>query len=169
LRQELLRGDRIKKRAFLWAVLLLFTTVAIVVILVPPGGKAKFETSLAIFPPSFTLQSGQSTTLTAALTFGGSPLANKTISWSATTGFVSPSNGTTDASGQVSITYTVPSIAAHTSITASFAGDAEYLAIEASSSGVITLPPEGQLEVHFIAMSGKEMPSTSKRLPATTC
>jgi hypothetical protein len=99
--------------------------------------------NLSIDPSSFVLESGGSRTLTATLTSSGSPLDGKTISWAATSGSVSPSTGTTDASGQASVTYTAPTVTASTTvtITASFAGDATYLSSEATSAGT-ALPQE---------------------------
>ncbi len=99
-------------------------------------------TSLSISPPSFTLQSGGSTTLTATLYDDENVgLADKLINWSATSGSVSPSSDTTDSYGQVSVTYTAPSVTAQTSvtITASFAGDDEYQESSGTSSGTITV------------------------------
>ena len=103
-------------------------------------------TSLTIFPSKFALYpgySGQVQSLVATLRDGNNPLPNKTITWSATSGSVNPSSGTTDASGQVSVVYTAPTVTAETSqvtIAASFAGDNQYLASSATSSGIPAVP-----------------------------
>ena len=83
-------------------------------------------TSLSVSPSSFTLGPGQTQTLTATLTAGGTPLPGRTVSWSATAGSVSPSSGLTDSSGRVTAVYTAPDTPTTATITASFAGDAEY-------------------------------------------
>jgi parallel beta-helix repeat protein len=102
-------------------------------------------TALAITPLSFTLQSGNSTTLTATLKDNANnPLANKTISWSKTAGSLLPTSGTTNSSGQVSVTYTAPTVTTQTSVTvtASFAGDNQYQSSSGLSSGTITAENE---------------------------
>lgn len=98
----------------------------------------KNTTTLSISPSSFTREPDSSTILTATLTSDGTPLAGKTIAWSATRGAVSPTSGTTDSSGQISVTYIAPSYETTDSITARFAGDTQYLASSGNSSGSIT-------------------------------
>jgi hypothetical protein len=83
-------------------------------------------TSLSVSPSSFTLGPGQTQTLTATLTADGTPLPGRTVSWSATAGSVYPSSGLTDSSGRVTAVYTAPDTPTTATITASFAGDAEY-------------------------------------------
>ena len=103
-------------------------------------------TSLTISPSRFALfpgYSGQVQSLTATLRAGNNPLSNKKITWSATAGSVSHSSSTTDALGQVSIYYTAPTVTVETSqvtITASFAGDAQYQASGENSLGIPAIP-----------------------------
>jgi len=94
-------------------------------------------TSLSISPSNFTVKYGETKTLTATLTSGGSPLAGKTISWSAISGSVYPWSSTTDYWGKASTTYTAPSYETSATITASFAGDSQYKASSNSSSGTV--------------------------------
>jgi WD40 repeat protein len=107
----------------------------------------KISTILSISPPSFTVQSGESITLTATLRdYTGDPLAGKLVFWTAPTevenigippvAFV----GMTDSFGQTSITYTAPDVTAETrvKVTASFAGDDDYLGSGGTSTGTIT-------------------------------
>jgi hypothetical protein len=97
-------------------------------------------TTLAVSPASFTLESGQGTTLTATLTSDGTPLAGKTVTWTRTAGALSAASGTTDSSGQVSVTYTAPAVSTQTTVTvtASFAGDNQYQSSSGNSSGTVT-------------------------------
>jgi uncharacterized repeat protein (TIGR01451 family) len=103
-------------------------------------------TSLTISPSRFALfpgYSGQVQSLTVTLRAGNNPLSNKTITWSVTAGSVSPSSGTTDALGQVSVVYTAPVVTAETSqvtITARFAGDAQYQTSSGTSLGIPAVP-----------------------------
>ncbi|MEM2619487.1 MAG: hypothetical protein QW356_08455, partial [Candidatus Hadarchaeales archaeon] len=90
-------------------------------------------TSLSISPSSFSLTLGGSQVLTATLTSGGVPLANKTVVWSATAGSVYPTSGVTDSYGRVSTTYTAPTSGTSATITASFQGDWECEPSSASS------------------------------------
>jgi uncharacterized membrane protein len=98
--------------------------------------------SLSIYPlrfPLFPGYSGQVQALTATLRAGSNPLSSKQITWSATAGSVSPSSGTTDAFGQVSVVYTAPTVTDETpqvTITASFAGDNLYQAGSGTSLGI---------------------------------
>jgi hypothetical protein len=114
----------------------------------------KIPTILSISPPSFTVQSGNPITLTATLKDMRenileveSLLAGKTISWTASTERenewtlpVALGSTVTDSSGQTSITYTAPEVTAETrvEITASFAGDDDYLGSSGFSTGTIT-------------------------------
>lgn len=103
----------------------------------PPG---VISTLLSISPSSFTLLSGDSTTLTATLTDNnGNPVSGKTITWTKQAGTLSAISGTTNSSGQVSITYTAPVVTTSMSvaITASFAGDDRYSSSTGSSTGTI--------------------------------
>jgi len=109
--------------------------------------SAKGVTFLTISPSRFALYpgySGQVKELTATLRDSNyNLLANKAITWSATAGSVSPSSGTTNALGQVSVVYTSPTVTAETpqvTITASFAGDAQYQASSGTSLGIIATP-----------------------------
>ncbi|MEM2619540.1 MAG: Ig-like domain-containing protein, partial [Candidatus Hadarchaeales archaeon] len=79
-----------------------------------------------ISPSSFSLTLGGSQVLTATLTSGGVPLANKTVVWSATAGSLYPTSGVTDSYGRVSTTYTAPTFGTSATIMASFEGDWEY-------------------------------------------
>jgi len=104
-------------------------------------------TTISIFPSSFTLQSGNSITLTAVLENENSnKLSGKTITWSDNAGAFSTTSGSTDSLGQVSVTYTAPSVTTQASatISASFAGDNHYEASSGSSSGTI-VPPEATI------------------------
>jgi len=116
-----------------------------------PSPLEPATSALIIIPSTFTLESGNSITLTATLTSGDNPLANKSITWSSTTGTISPQSGTTDSSGRVTVTYTAPTISTQTSvtITASFAGDAEYQASSGSSKGTVTVPPSAPRAAEF--------------------
>lgn len=117
------------------------------------------STTLSVTPTSFTVNSGQTQTLTATLTSDGTPLASKTVTWSATSGSVSSSSGTTDSSGQVSATYTAPTVAASTSvtITASFAGDSQYMA----SSGTPTCTVQVSVTFTFTKPDGSPLANTT--------
>jgi len=114
------------------------------------------STSLSIFPSCFALfpgYSGQVQSLIATLRDGNNnPLPNKTITWSAALVSVNPSSGTTDASGQVFVVYTAPTVTAGTSvtITASFAGDSQYRSSSATSSGI----PATQVSENISASAG---------------
>jgi hypothetical protein len=104
-------------------------------------------TTISIFPSSFTLQSGNSITLTAVLEDENSnKLSGKTITWSDNAGAFSTTSGSTDSLGQVSVTYTAPSVTTQASatISASFAGDNHYGVSSGSSSGAI-VPPEATI------------------------
>jgi hypothetical protein len=100
-------------------------------------------TTISIFPSSFTLPSGNSITLTAVLEDeNNNKLSGKTITWSDNAGAFSTTSGSTDSLGQVSVTYTAPSVTTETSatISASFAGDNHYGVSSGSSSGTIVPP-----------------------------
>jgi ribosomal protein L40E len=83
-------------------------------------------TTLTISPSVFQLATGGSTTLTATLTSGGSPLAGEMITWITTAGSVTPSSGTTDSQSRVTVTYTAPSYETVATVTASFASTGGY-------------------------------------------
>ncbi|MEW5995378.1 MAG: Ig-like domain-containing protein, partial [Candidatus Zixiibacteriota bacterium] len=70
--------------------------------------------SLVIVPSSFTIGSGENVVLTATLTFGGGPIAGRTISWSKTAGSLSPATSTTNSSGQATVTFAAPDVTAQT-------------------------------------------------------
>jgi len=111
-------------------------------------GTEPTQTTLSVSPPSFTLYSGQTQTLTATLKDeNNNPLANKTVAWTKSVGSLSATSGTTSSSGQVSVTYTAPNVTAQTSvtITASLAGDANYQSSSGTSSG--TINPRGTVGV----------------------
>ncbi len=95
------------------------------------------NTSISISPASFTYAAGSTTSLTATLTSGGSPLSGKTINWAATFGSVSPASVATDSSGRATATFTSPQQVTDltTRITASFSGDADYKSSSATSNG----------------------------------
>jgi len=118
--------------------------------------SVKQSTSLSIFPSYFTLfpgYSGQVQSIVATLKdANNNPLSNSTVTWSATSGSVNPSSSTTDASGQVSVFYTAPTVTAGTSvtITASFAGDNQYSSSSATSSGI----PATQVSESISASTG---------------
>ena len=103
----------------------------------------RLPTDLDLTPSTFTVSSENSLTLTVTLTSDDTPLAGKTILFTAILGSVSPNTGTTDSEGKVSVTYTAPKISVRTSATvnASFAGDLEYKASNASSSGTVEARP----------------------------
>jgi len=97
-------------------------------------------TGVTIEPASFTVESGKSMALTAVLQdFNGNLMTGRTIGWSAASGTVAPSSGTTDAEGQATCTYTAPLVCTDNSviITASFAGDESYRMASADSSGTL--------------------------------
>ncbi|KXA92664.1 hypothetical protein AKJ66_03725 [candidate division MSBL1 archaeon SCGC-AAA259E22] len=106
-----------------------------------PNAEAQLRdpTSLSLSPSSFTVKSGESITLTATLTSNGTPLDGKTLEFGTTNGSVSPTLGTTDSNGEVTITYTAPAISASesTTVTATFAGNTDYKSSSASASGTI--------------------------------
>jgi PGF-pre-PGF domain-containing protein len=99
--------------------------------------KTKEATALTISPPTFALNPGDWTTLTATLTSNGAPLAGKTITWSVSEGSVDSEHGTTDSQGEVSVTYIAPDYETEVTINASFTGDATFEANIGSSQGTI--------------------------------
>jgi len=104
----------------------------------------KIQVIMTISPGSFVLTSGKTTIFTATLTdSAGNPISNKTVSWDATAGSFSLTTSTTNSSGQVSAVYVGPNFSTSTQvvITASFAGDDEYLSDSASATG--TISPSG--------------------------
>lgn len=101
-------------------------------------------TSISISPADFTLESGESITLTATLKDNaGDPLVEKTVTWTATVGSLSPASGTTNSLGEVTTIYTAPTVTVETlvTVTASFAGDVDYGASQGNSTGTISPPP----------------------------
>ena len=122
-------------------------------------------TTLSISPSSFSVFFGGTQTLTATLTADENPLANKTITWTATTGNLSSASGTTNSSGQVSVTYTAPSVSISTMVTvsASFAGDNRYGSSGGSSSGTVspsTTPTTFQVVIIFRKPDGSPLANT---------
>ena len=111
------------------------------------GTVAKASTTLGISPPTFTVSSGESTTLTVTLNSGGSPLSGKSIGFTTTLGSVSPNVGTTDQEGRISITYTAPvvSIRNTTEVVAVFAGGLTHKTSSATASGTIEVDEEVQI------------------------
>ncbi len=121
----------------------------------------KLLTTLAVSPSSFAVKTTGDKSLTATLTSDGTPLQNKTITWSASQGSVSPSTGYTDSDGRMTVTYTAPDNETTVTVTASFAGDSAYQAGSVGSEGtvaqfvaVLTFSrPDGTpwrgLEVHY--------------------
>jgi hypothetical protein len=79
----------------------------------------------------------------------GAPLAGKPITWSTTNGSLSALSGTTNDSGQVTITFTAPEATVKTTVTvgASFAGDDEHKASENASIGVVFPPSATSLVI----------------------
>ena len=98
----------------------------------PPSGSydgptVKIQTTLTITPSSFNLVFNQPENFTATLTSNGNPLDNAVISWTAMYGSISPSSGTTDNEGKIRVIYLAPSKECTDTITASFAGDDQYV------------------------------------------
>lgn len=126
----------------------------------------KLLTTLTVAPSNFVLPVGGSTTLTTTLTSSGTPLAGKTINFSATAGSVSPSSAVTDSQGQITATYTALSQTGTAVIVASFAGDNGYAACSENSSCTICFAtltfctPDGSLltdtEIYYGLSSGQE-------------
>ena len=120
----------------------------------------RIPTTMTINPPEFTVASGQSVVLTVVLEdLQGKGLPEKRIVWnfgpdpphpmveeSTGIGTLSPSFGTTDSLGQMSITYTAPKASTQilVYISAHFAGDAAYQGSRALCEGVV-LPPEREI------------------------
>ena len=96
------------------------------------------STSLEVSPSNFSVLSSGTTALTATLTSGGTPLADKTITWTITAGSVDSLSGTTDSQGRVTITYTAPATEGSVAATASFAGDAQYAPSSGNANGAVT-------------------------------
>jgi len=107
-------------------------------------------TQLSISPEKFTMEPGQSITITAKLTSDGQPLAGKQIVFAATLGSVSPNVATTDENGEASVVYTAPRVSVRTTvtITASFLGDLRYKESTATCQGVI------EIQLPMISISG---------------
>lgn len=100
---------------------------------------SKIFTILAVSPSTFTVGSDNSITLTATLTSQSHPMVGRTINWEATAGAVHPETSTTDENGQVSVTYTAPSVTSYASVTISarYAGDENYETSSYDSTGTI--------------------------------
>ena len=102
------------------------------------GPSVGVISQLTITPATFTLQPGQSITLTAFLASNGNPLPGRLIMWDASFGTIDPSSGTTDSQGRVEVIYTAPDSKSEfwvargkppvDRVIASFAGDNQYLA-----------------------------------------
>lgn len=102
------------------------------------GALTPTKTTITVVPENFSIGSGKSVKLTAILQAGQNPLQGKGISWSATSGSVSPASGTTDSSGKVVITYFAPNerpanLPLSIAISASFAGSVLYTPSSADS------------------------------------
>jgi hypothetical protein len=107
--------------------------------LIPPSLLPE-PTEIAVAPVTFNIESRESTTLSATLRDStGNPVAGKTIAWSATSGTLTPTSGTTDQQGQAVATYTAPLSCIETSVTvtSSFGGDASYRQTGADALGTI--------------------------------
>jgi hypothetical protein len=108
------------------------------------GAVTPTKTTITIVPDNFSIGSGKSMKLTATLQAGQNPLQGKKISWSATSGSVSPASGTTDSSGKVTTTYYAPTelpknLPLSTAISASFAGSVLYTPSSANSRSSIKI------------------------------
>lgn len=72
-------------------------------------------------------------------------MTGKTVEFAATNGSVSPSSATTNSEGEATVTYSAPVVSTRdsTTVTATFAGNANYEASENSSTGTIKVnqPP----------------------------
>jgi len=133
-------------------------------LLADAGTQTTVPIQLSISLSSFTISSGKSTPFTATLVdTNGNPLAKKTIIWNASAGSLSAINGTTNSYGQVTVTYTAPTVDVSTSvtITASFAGDAYYSSGSATSSGIITAAGLLQLEPVADAYIDRDSPDSN--------
>jgi len=126
-----------------------------------PSVVEKKTSPLAISPVAFQLRTENSITLTATLKDNvNNPLVGKTITWGATSGSVTPSSGTTDSNGQVSVTYTAPNHETTVSVTASFAGDNQYSENQASVVGLISAPaPKPESTFISITPTSFELPT----------
>ncbi len=102
-------------------------------IIVPP-------TALSISQRDFRLLPKENMVLTATLTFDGKPLANKTVSWHASSGTISPLYHETNSAGQISAIFTAPEIYSPDPviISASFAGEGNKYS-ESSDNSFCTL------------------------------
>jgi hypothetical protein len=110
------------------------------------GVHAQAETSLTISDDNgtiitqFTLSTGASKGLTATLTSNGKPVEGENITWNVTAGAIGPRIYHTDNAGQVFVVYTAPSYEATVYVTASYAGNEQYMPSSAVSYGTITTP-----------------------------
>ena len=122
----------------------------------PPPPVQMIATSLKVSPSVFQALPGYVVPLSASLTDNsGNALTGKTITWS-----ISPSGtGSLSSTTGTSVNYTAPTVQANTSVavSASFAGDGQYLASSDSSQGSI-LPQAVVLKTSTVL---KVSPSTS--------
>ena len=129
----------------------------------PPSAAA---TRLTVTPPSFELQGGETQILTATLVSGSKALGAN-VTWA-----ISPSGvGSLSSSAGASVTYTAPTVQQTTSVsvTASFAGNAEYKSSSGSSAGTV-VPAQAstkttKVEVSpsgFAVVSGKTQTLTAE-------
>lgn len=116
----------------------------------PPTPPTR-ATVLLLNPPSLTLVSGASCTVTATLTDeGGSPLAGRIIRWSVfpvyggvEAGTLSSAETVTDSMGQAAVTYTAPIVAStqRVEITAQFVGGDGYGGSSSTATCVVSPAP----------------------------
>jgi len=117
----------------------------------------KIPTTLSLAPSSFSVTAGGTQTLVAQLSAGGSPLVGKTISWEATAGSLSTTSSTTDSSGRATVVFTAPSYATTVTITASFAGNAQY----GGSSGSSQVTVMSEVRLVFTKPDGSPLAYTT--------
>jgi hypothetical protein len=102
----------------------------------PPPAQKATTTTLSVTPSQFELHEGKNMVLNAVLSPAAAPVAE--VSWT----LVPASFGSLSSTSGATVTYTAPIVQqnATVTITASFAGNAQYTASGASSAGKI-LPP----------------------------
>jgi len=106
-------------------------------VVLPAGKAAKIATILTVSPPSFSINSGESLNLNAALIdFQGKILGDKTIKWS-----MQPQIGELNPSNNIA-SYTAPTVDTETqvTITAIFEGDEQHLESRAACLGLVAPP-----------------------------
>jgi len=96
-----------------------------------------------------------SSTISATLTSGGSPLAGKTINFSTTNGTLSSMTSTTDSSGMATVALTAPTSTVDTSAVVT----ATYLA----TSGTVTVSFTGVTSPNIIYVGGTLSPTSATR------